>query len=306
MPQSVFSLSPVFAYRVLYKGVLDKERPCEKFFRLPEKSIINFTPQVPLTERKIIMAYRYDQDLEFLANCSSAELKDFAELLIYDKDGNERLTGDMDLAKRYKYQPDCSQYWRELAAELQKFGGNSFANILRGGEGVLYKEILGDVCSKMKVKGFSEDKSIEWNEELFIVQIMPSIIEQLPPDMLQAIAQEVGEENVNSLTPQAATALFIKIFRMGGFKSYQITLIIVNAIWKFLFGRGLTVATNATIARVLGILTGPIGWTLTGIWTALDIASPAFRITVPAVFQIILLRKLSTHRALIEEQKSNQ
>ena len=251
------------------------------------------------------MAYRYDPDLEFLGNCSSEELKDFAELLIYDKNGTERLTGNMDLAKRYKYQPDCRQYWQELAAEFQLFGGNSIANLFRGNEGVLYKEILRDVCDKMKVKGFSESQSTEWNEQLFMVQMIPTIIEQMPPDMLKAIADELGMENTNNITPQVCTAAFIKLFRMGGFKSYQISLIIVNAIWKFLFGRGLTIAANATITRILGIFMGPVGWTLTGIWTAIDIASPAYRITVPAVFQIIYLRSLNANRALIEEQTDN-
>ena len=61
-------------------------------------------------------------------------------------------------------------------------------------------------------------------------------------------------------------------------------------------------ATNATITRTLSILTGPLGWTITGLWTAIDIASPAYRVTIPAVFQIIYLRSLNANRALIEEQ----
>ena len=34
-----------------------------------------------------------------------------------------------------------------------------------------------------------------------------------------------------------------------------------------------------------------IGWIITGIWTAIDIAGPAYRITIPAVLQVAMLRK---------------
>lgn len=252
------------------------------------------------------MAYRYDPDLEFLGNCSSEELKDFAELLIYNKDGNERVTGNSDLAKKYKEQPDCNQYWQELAAEFQKFGGNTIANYVgRFGDGVLYREILCDVCDKLKVNYEKKQSSTELIEQNLLMKALSDSIEKMPSEELKKAAQELGIENTNNLTPQACAAAFIAMFRAGGFKSYQITLIVVNAIWRFLFGHGLKLATNATITRTLSILTGPLGWTITGLWTAIDIASPAYRVTIPAVFQIIYLRSLNANRALIEEQTDN-
>ena len=62
----------------------------------------------------------------------------------------------------------------------------------------------------------------------------------------------------------ATAAAALALFRSGGFTSYKIALIVINYLWKLLFGRGLTLVANAGIARVLGILAGPIGWTLTG------------------------------------------
>jgi len=53
---------------------------------------------------------------------------------------------------KYKsHSPNHNQYWDLIAAEIQCFGGNSFATMLRGGEGVVYKEVLTDACDKMKV-----------------------------------------------------------------------------------------------------------------------------------------------------------
>ena len=73
--------------------------------------------------------------------------------------------------------------------------------------------------------------------------------------------------------------------------SYQITLIVVNAVAKLLIGRGLSVAGNAALTRVMAAFAGPIGWVLTGLWTAIDIAGPAYRVTIPAVIQVAALRK---------------
>lgn len=60
---------------------------------------------------------------------------------------------------------------------------------------------------------------------------------------------------------------------------------------KVLIGRGLSIAGNAALTRTMTILTGPIGWAITGLWTAIDIAGPAFRVTIPAVIQIAYLRR---------------
>nr|WP_321317172.1 ubiquinol-cytochrome C chaperone family protein [uncultured Campylobacter sp.] len=48
--------------------------------------------------------------------------------------------------------------------------------------------------------------------------------------------------------------------------------------------------SSATIARIVGIYAGPVGWAITGAWTAVDLASPAYRVTVPACLLIAKLR----------------
>jgi uncharacterized protein YaaW (UPF0174 family) len=90
----------------------------------------------------------------------------------------------------------------------------------------------------------------------------------------------------------------IALFRAGGFTSYKIVLIIINAIWKLLFGRGLSLAANATIARAASIFAGPIGWAIAGVWTAFDIASPALRVTIPACIYIAGLRRMKETKVL--------
>ena len=88
-----------------------------------------------------------------------------------------------------------------------------------------------------------------------------------------------------------ATSTFITIFRSGGFYSYQLTLIIANQIARAVLGRGLMLATNATLMRTASILTGPVGWAISGLWTAADLAGPAYKVTIPCVIHVAMLRK---------------
>ena len=131
------------------------------------------------------------------------------------------------------------------------------------------------------------------------MKILEDAIDKMSPEERAELAREFGIANTGNITGEALTAIFIGVFKAGGFKSYQLTVIIVNAVLKALLGKGLTLAGNAMLMRVASILTGPIGWALTGAWTAIDIAGAAYRVTVPAVIEIAFLRKLSENRAEI-------
>jgi len=123
------------------------------------------------------------------------------------------------------------------------------------------------------------------------MKILEDALEKMSPNELKELADSIGLKNTQGLTPQAMTGMFQAIFKAGGFKSYQLTLIIVNAILKAILGRGLSLGANAALTRTMAILTGPIGWVITGLWTAIDIAGPAYRVTIPTVIEIAALRQ---------------
>uniref|UniRef100_Q0I3C9 Uncharacterized protein n=1 Tax=Histophilus somni (strain 129Pt) TaxID=205914 RepID=Q0I3C9_HISS1 len=237
------------------------------------------------------MAYRYDPDLEFLAECSDEDLEDLVYCLTHDKDGTVRFTEELLSSDKYKrYAPQHSKYWEEIAAEIQCFGANTFATLLRGGEGILYKEVLTDVCDKMKVN-YNSNSSVERIEQNLLSKILEDALEKMDPNEIKELATALGLKNTGNITKQVLLGSFQAIFIKGGFKSYQLTLIVVNAVIKALIGRGLSFAGNAALTRTMSILAGPIGWVITGLWTAIDIAGPAFRVTIPAVIQIAALRQ---------------
>lgn len=236
------------------------------------------------------MAYRTDFDLEFLGNLKSKDLDDLVYCLTHDKDGETRFTEELTFSTEYKLHfPNHNKYWELIAAELQCFGANSFVTMFRGGKGVLYREVLMDVCDKLKVN-YSKDAKTAFIEDNLLLKILRDALDKMSPEDLKALAKELNIDDLN-YSAEALLGAFQAIFRAGGFKSYQLTLIIANAISRALLGKGLTFATNASLAKTMSILTGPVGWVITGAWTLIDIAGPAFRVTLPAVIQIAVLRK---------------
>jgi uncharacterized protein YaaW (UPF0174 family) len=247
------------------------------------------------------MAYRSDPDLKFLKKLDSSELDQLVEILIYDQDGNQRLTEELSQSDRYKkYYPNHNKYWKDIVEELQRFGGNSFANILRFGEGVLYKEILINVCDKLEVN-YNKKSSVEKIENNLLMKILEDALEEMSKQERKKLAESIGLENIQSFSAQAMIGIFQAVFRAGGFKSYQLTVIIANAVLKALIGRGLSFGANATLTKTMAILTGPIGWVISSLWTAFDIAGPAYRVTIPAVIEISALRQKYLYANQVDE-----
>ena len=237
------------------------------------------------------MAYRDDADLQFLGLMKSEDLNDLVYCLTHDKDGDPRLTEELTTSSEYKdHYPDHRQYWKLIAAEIQCFGANTFVTIFRGGKGVEYKEVLMDVCDKLKVN-YNKDSSTKIIEQNFLMKITNDAFEKMSHEELKKLAQQLGMKNISQITPEIMVAMAQTAFRAGGFMSYQLAVIVVNAVLKTLIGRGLTIAGNAALTRTLGFFTGPIGWAITGLWTANDIAGAAYRVTMPAVLMVALLRQ---------------
>lgn len=236
------------------------------------------------------MAYRIDSDLEFLSLITSNDLNDLVYCLTHDKDGNTRLTEELTYSDTYKlHYPNHNKYWKLIAAEVQCYGANSIATMFRGGEGVLYREVLQDVCNKLKVN-YNNNSKTEIIENNLLLKILTSALEEMSPEDLKELAKEFNISNIN-YSSEALLGAFQAVFNAGGFKSYQLTLIVANTISKVIIGKGLSFATNTALTKTMSILTGPIGWGITGAWTLFDISGPAFRVTLPAVINIAVLRK---------------
>ena len=188
----------------------------------------------------------------------------------------------------HRHTPDHRQYWDLIAAELQCYGANSFVTMFRGGEGVLYKEVLTDACDKMKVN-YNSNTTVETIEMNLLMKILTDSMEKMTPAELQEIVKDLDLKTTD-FSKQAVIVALQSSIRFSGFAAYQVALIVANAVARTVAGRGLALAVNAGLTRAMGIFAGPIGWVLTALWTAFDIAGPAYRVTLPCVVQVAFLR----------------
>ena len=235
------------------------------------------------------MAYKLVRDLEFLQYMDDESLDPLVQVLIRDKDGSLRFTENLSYQEIYKqYSPQHSKYWELIAEELQSFGGNSFVNIFRGG-GVQYREILCEVCDKMKVNYNSKSSTINIEQNLFL-KILEDSMKDMSAEELKCIVDELNLKT-QTYTSQAVMAAMQVAIKQSGFFVYKMAAIVVNAVLKAILGRGLTLAGNALMMRSISIFAGPIGWAVTGALTAIDVAGPAFRVTIPAVINVAFLRQ---------------
>lgn len=239
------------------------------------------------------------KDLEFLRNCDSSDLQVLVDYLTKNKNGNFRMTESLSGTQHYRdYYPDkLHMMWRDIADELQCFGGNTFRNIFRGG-GPAYKTVLIDVCKKMKVNS-SKYASVETIERNLLEKVLLSSLDQMDEEQLKSLMREMGIPT-KGFGKQAMMAALQIAIKKGGFKSYQIAVIVANAISRLLLGRGLSISANATLTRAMGIFAGPIGWAVTILWTMFDIAGPAYRVTIPAVIHVAYMRAKMQYRQLEE------
>jgi uncharacterized protein YaaW (UPF0174 family) len=240
--------------------------------------------------------FREDEDLALLQYCKEEDLRILCRYLTHDKDGEERMAGELlkdgNFIRYNGYDDQCIRCWQLIAAELQLYGGDSIVNAFRG-YGVLYKEILCDVCGKLKVDFKKDEKTYEIENHLLEKMVADSW-EKMTPDQQKSLLDEIGIDP--GLSATAGLAALQAAIRLGGFASYQIALVVANTVAKAIIGRGLTLAANAGLARSLAIFAGPIGWVITALLTVPLLSGPAYRVTVPSVIQVAYMRRALAER----------
>lgn len=236
--------------------------------------------------------YIYDSNLEFLGKCTNEELEMLFNILVYDKDGIKRISEDLTNSSSFeKYGNDFIKYWKEIAGELQYYGGNTVFNFFRS-SGVYYEEILTDVLEKLKIDAFN---SIKDKENSLLEYAFKKMITGMSTEEKMKIAEELNLKELN--IGKSSVAIIVQgIIKLGGSGLTKLALLIAGYISKIAVGKIAMVGAS----RAIGIFTGPIGWGITGAWTILDIASPATRVTIPATVIVSCLRKI------VEEREKNK
>ncbi len=244
------------------------------------------------------LTYRSDKHLDLLSKMDNESLEVLVTIITKDKNGNPRDSEDLTLQERYKqHYPDHTKYWDLIAADYQYFGGNTLVSVFRG-NGILYEEILNDTCKDMKVN-LHKNASVETKEVNLLLKTMETALDKMSESEKKEFLRDLNYKG-NDFTKQAIMVAIQAAIRMGGFASYQLAVLVANAIAKQLLGHGLRLATNASLVRAIGIVAGPIGWAVTAAWTAADLAGPAKRVAIPATIYIASLRQAELNKQAFE------
>ena len=238
-----------------------------------------------------------DPDLALL---DSADVDDLVVLIdhITDKgEGRISLSSDtcktLANAKAVRTIPPATRAL--IAEELQRFGGNSFINLLRGGTGVPYKEIVCDVASHLKAD-FTPSQSCGEVEISAVNAVLVQSFAKMSEQEKAALFAEFGGTYMPGAGPAVMAALQA-VIKASGFGAFKLAAVVANAVAKAILGRGLAFGATTGLMRGISAFAGPIGWAITAVWTAFDLGSPAYRVTVPCVIQIAYMRQKAAYRS---------
>ena len=228
--------------------------------------------------------YIEDEDLDFLKDVSHDDLSLLVNILTKDKDGETRNTEELIGCLGSDY----SRSWKCIASELQLFGGDTIANMVRGGSGVKYREILSDVCGKFNVE---TNKPIDEMEKELLNSFLDEYLKGKDTKFISEITKNLNIEDkeladkfirdrtiLKSLTPIVAQRIITLV-------AIEIATYVVTsrsawaAFLLFLGQRGWT--------SVLG----PLGWVIGAVLTIPAVSGPAYRVTIPACLAITALRR---------------
>ena len=96
------------------------------------------------------------------------------------------------------YEGDHRAYADEIAAEIQRYGGNSFSNAFRGGKGIPYIEVVRDVADNLKVN-YNKNADAATIERQIQLKILEKAYEQMSDEERAELLKELGVDIVNGI-----------------------------------------------------------------------------------------------------------
>ena len=246
-----------------------------------------------------------EKELEFLRKLSNEELEPIVYIMKDD------ITSELSDEAENNPKDNLD----EIINELEKYAGNTIANIFRGDVGISYREALEDVCRKQDVE-FDEDISTEMLGEALIYKTISNIFDRMSKkekkEFLEELKNEIGEKKFEAfmdgiggmkgffaLSGDIILKLLSKHF---GIRLYywavRLVVFFFHEILKKTAPKILVFGLPHVMKRTFGALFGPIAWVLLTAWTIFDIASPAYRVTIPVVTYIETIRIIKKDKNL--------
>ena len=171
--------------------------------------------------------------------------------------------------------------WQLIAGELQHFGGDSIANTLRR-HGKFYREILLDVCKRLKIKVEKHMSTPEIELHLlehFLEHSWKKMDDRQKADFFTAVECRVNDHK----------ALLPHLLQTNKL-AQGVTHLLEIRLAKILRTHAAVSVIGHGLVRGAG-LGGPLGAAFNGVKA---VSGSAYRVTIPAVLHIACLRQMTS------------
>lgn len=228
-----------------------------------------------------------------LDKCTEADFKYLSEVL----DSYISLTDDKHRKELLSLSSTCNHSRTEMIALMDKqikyYGSSDIAylkrKLLQGYGGVGAKELVEDVCEKLKIN-IKLGGSIESRLEKMVNIVVEKELFSKTPDELSQAFRDLGISDIDNdlisehISKNGKVAILPVIFQILGPKIALgiIETIIISIIAQIIGREAAKQLIKELMKRNPWINTlGPVLWAISGVWIALDLQGPAYRKTVP-------------------------
>ena len=196
------------------------------------------------------------------------------------------------------YDGDHRAYADDIAAEIQRYCGNTVSNAFRGGKGVPYIEAVRDVADHLRVN-YHRNAAVDRVEREILLKVLEKAYEKMSEEEKSELLRELGVSNASGIVPSLLPVMAIqRILGKKGTVALLLSAIVANSIVNSLvkptvvYAAGL--AARVVAPRASSMFLGPVGLALTAGWAAwslYDLGGPAYRVLVPCVAHVSFLRQ---------------
>jgi uncharacterized protein YaaW (UPF0174 family) len=232
------------------------------------------------------LKFRTDRDLSVLALARHEDLQRLAAVLTVDaKDGKERKAQELLSDALYKQGVEAGDLrcaWKSIAAELQAYGGDSVVNLVRGvtkgHTGVPYREIVTDICERLTPQVKSD-------------QPIMALEDQLLMELIRRAQKEFSIKRIAQIMVETDQGKPLK--DCLDLEEQRRLTDIFNPVSSATAAGLPLAAAAAVLPRMAGFLVPAAGIAATAASAVTLLSSPAYRVTVPAVLEVIRIRRLA-------------
>lgn len=221
--------------------------------------------------------------VELLKAASFDELSAIADVITDNGNGRTMLKETtkneiLKFQKRHSLQQAASL----LDYEIRAFGSNTIVNVFRR-KPVSYAEVVRDVAKRLGIKGLSiEVKVHEIERQILLALLTKAFKDKKPEEIERMLENDLDAESRENLHKNSRHGSHF-LNALKSLSAFSLAKLVSSALTPAVLPIGI-------IARAPAML-NPIGLAITAAWSTYDLSGPAFRVTIPAIAHISLIRQ---------------